>query len=89
MKTDRQLQQDVIDELKWEPSVEATTIGVEVKGGIVTLAGHVESYIQKLAAERAAQRISGVRGVAMEIDIALPGSSNSSMKGEKEDSTFA
>ena len=75
MKTDRQLQQDVIDELKWEPSVEATTIGVEVKGGIVTLAGHVESYIQKLAAERAAQRISGVRGVAMEIDIALPGSS--------------
>ena len=75
MKTDSQLQQDVIAELKWEPSVEATTIGVEVKDGIVTLAGHVGSYIQKRAAERAAQRVSGVRGVAMEIDIALPGSS--------------
>ena len=75
MKTDSQLQQDVIDELKWEPSVEATMIGVEVKDGIVTLAGHVESYTQKWAAECAAQRVSGVRGVAMEIDIALPGSS--------------
>ena len=75
MKTDSQLQQDVIAELKWEPSVEATTIGVEVKDGIVTLAGHVGSYIQKRAAERAAQRVAGVRGVAMEIDIALPGSS--------------
>ena len=75
MKTDSQLQQDVIAELKWEPSVEATTIGVEVKDGIVTLAGHVGSYIQKRAAERAAQRVAGVGGVAMEIDIALPGSS--------------
>jgi len=41
MKTDSQIQQDVIDELKWEPAVDATDIGVEVKDGIVTLAGHV------------------------------------------------
>lgn len=74
MKTDRQLQQDVMDELKWEPSVEATAIGVEVKDGIVTLAGHVDSYAQKVAAEHTAQRVSGVKGVVMEIDIALPGS---------------
>lgn len=75
MKTDRRLQQDVMEELKWEPSVEASAIGVEVKDGFVTLAGHVDSYTQKVAAEHAAQRVSGVKGVVMEIDIALPGSS--------------
>lgn len=75
MKTDRQLQQDVIDELKWEPSVDATAIGVEVKDGVVTLAGHVESYAQKWAAESTAQRVAGVNGIVVEIDIALPGSS--------------
>lgn len=58
MKTDGQLQQDVMEELKWEPAVEASTIGVEAKDGVVTLAGHVETYAQKWAAERAAQRVS-------------------------------
>jgi osmotically-inducible protein OsmY len=72
MKTDTQLQHDVIDELKWEPAVEAGSIGVEAKDGVVTLAGHVESYAQKWAAERAAQRVSGVRGVVVEIDVVVP-----------------
>ncbi|HEY8010007.1 MAG TPA: BON domain-containing protein [Rudaea sp.] len=72
MKPDRELQQDVIDELGWEASVPATRIGVEVNEGIVTLAGHVESYSQKCAAERAAQRVVGVKGVVLEIDVALP-----------------
>lgn len=75
MKSDRQLQQDIIEELQWEPSVEASAIGVEVKDGIVTLAGHVKSYAEKVAAEKAAQRVFGVKGVVIEIDIALPGSS--------------
>jgi osmotically-inducible protein OsmY len=75
MKTDEQLQQDVMEELKWEPAVEASTIGVEAKDGVVTLAGHVETYPQKWAAERAAQRVSGVKGVVVEIDVSLPGSS--------------
>ena len=74
MKTDSQLQQDVLDELKWEPEVEASRIGVEVKDGIVTLAGHVDSFAQKWSAECAAQRVSGVKGVIVEIDVALPGS---------------
>ena len=74
MKTDRQLQQDVIEELLWEPSVQATTIGVEVKDGIVTLVGHVETLEQQLAAERAAQRVAGVKGIVVEIDVVLPGS---------------
>jgi osmotically-inducible protein OsmY len=75
MKTDSELQRDVLDELKWEPSVNAAHIGVAVKEGIVTLTGHVASYAQKYAAERAAKRVFGVRAVANELDVKLPGSS--------------
>lgn len=75
MKTDAQLQQDVIAELEWEPSVNAAQIGVEVKEGIVTLAGHVNSYAGKWNAERAAQRVSGVKALAIEMDVKLAGSS--------------
>lgn len=67
MKTDTQIQRDVFAELLWEPSVNATKIGVEVKDGIVTLAGHVESYAEKWDAERACQRVFGVRALATEI----------------------
>ncbi|MEO7642623.1 MAG: BON domain-containing protein [Ramlibacter sp.] len=73
MKSDSQLKTDVSEELKWEPSVNATHIGVEVEGGIVTLAGHVDSYAEKWNAEKAAQRVSGVKGLAVEMDIKLPG----------------
>jgi osmotically-inducible protein OsmY len=76
MKTDAQVQQDVIEELKWEQSVNASQIGVEVNGGIVTLAGHVGSFAEKWDAERAAQRVSGVKALAIEIDVTLPGSSH-------------
>src|SRR5476651_1737362 len=75
MKSDAQLQQDVIAELSWVPSIDAARIGVEVKDGIVTLAGHVASYAQKWDAERAAQRVYGVKALAIEMDVALPGSS--------------
>jgi len=75
MKTDTQLQQDVIAELKWEPSVNAAHIGVEVNDGVVTLAGHVSSFAEKWDAERAAQRVSGVRALAIEMDVKLIGSS--------------
>lgn len=76
MKTDKQVQQDVIAELLWEPSVNAGDIGVEVKDGIVTLAGHVSSYAEKWDAERAAQRVVGVKALAIEMDVNLPGSSH-------------
>ena len=75
MKTEAQLKLDVAEELKWEPSVNATQIGVEVKEGIVTLAGHVESYAEKWNAEAAAQRVSGVKALAVEMDVKLPGDS--------------
>ncbi len=74
MKTDAQLKQDIIAELTWEPSVKASAIGVEVNHGIVTLAGHVESYREKLDAEHATQRVQGVQALIVEIDVKLPGS---------------
>ena len=71
MKTDAQLQHDVMAELKWEPAVHATQIGVEVNNSVVTLAGEVSSYTEKLNAERAAQRVSGVKALAVELKIKL------------------
>ena len=73
MKSDSQLKKDVSEELKWEPSVNANQIGVEVKDGVVTLAGHVDSYAEKWNAESAAQRVSGVKALAVEMDVKLPG----------------
>jgi osmotically-inducible protein OsmY len=73
MKTDSQLQSDVMAELAWEPSIHSEEIGVEVKGGVVTLAGHVGTYSEKLEAERAAIRVVGVKAIAVEIDVRLPG----------------
>jgi osmotically-inducible protein OsmY len=75
MVSDYQLQRDILDELKWEPEVEATHIGVTVKDGVVTLTGHVPSYGEKYAAEKAAKRVFGVKAVANELDVKLPGSS--------------
>jgi len=71
MKTDSQLQQDVMAELQWEPAVHAAQIGVEVKDGVVTLDGEVGSYVEKWNAERAAQRVSGVKALAVEMKVAL------------------
>ena len=70
--TDLELKANVESELKWEPSVNAAEVGVAVKDGIVTLTGHVQSYWQKIAAERAAGRVSGVRAVVNELEIRLP-----------------
>lgn len=73
MKTDSQLRQDVSAELKWEPSVHAARIGVEVKDGVVTLAGQVDSYSEKWNAERAAQRVAGVKAMTTELKVHLTG----------------
>jgi len=63
---------DVIEELKWKTSVNAAHIGVTVKNDVVTPTGHVPSYAKKFAAERAANRVSGVRAVANALAIKLP-----------------
>lgn len=72
MKSDSQVQRDVLAELKWEPSVNAEQIDVEVKDGLVTLAGQVGSYAERRDAERAAQRIGGVKELAVELNVMPP-----------------
>jgi osmotically-inducible protein OsmY len=69
---DNELKQAVLDELKWEPSVNAAHIGVTTNAGVVTLMGHVESYAEKSAAERAARRVKDVKAIAEEIEVRLP-----------------
>jgi len=74
-RTDTQIQADVLAELKWEPRVQANEVGVSVKNGVVTLTGRVDSYTKKWAAEEAAHRVRGVKAVANDIEVKLPGSS--------------
>jgi osmotically-inducible protein OsmY len=72
MKTDSDIKRDVEFELKWDPDIDATDIAVSVKNGVVTLTGFVRSYSQKLDAERDAKRVSGVIGLANDIEVRLP-----------------
>lgn len=72
MKTDSQLQKDVMAELEWEPRVDHANIGVAVQDGVVTLSGFVKNYASKLAAEEAARSVKGVRGLAEEIEVRYP-----------------
>jgi osmotically-inducible protein OsmY len=75
MKPDSDIKRDVEAELKWDPDIDATDIGVAAKGGVVTLTGFVRSYMHKYQAERDAKRVSGVIGVANDIEVRLPSSS--------------
>jgi len=70
MKKDAPLHTDVLDELQWDPNVDATQI---VNDGIVTLTGQVSLYAEKFEAERAAKRVYGVRAVANDIEVKVPG----------------
>ena len=72
---DLELKRAVESELNFEPSINAAEIGVAVKDGVVTLTGRVPSYWEKVAAERAAARVAGVKAVANELEVRLPGSS--------------
>lgn len=80
---DKVLQTAVMNELRWDPAVDAAHIGVSVESGAVTLTGHVSSYSEKYAAVRAAERVYGVRAVADEIEVNLPSSS------ERDDTDIA
>lgn len=68
---DAKIRDDVIEELDFEPQVDAAAIGVAVKDGIVTLTGHVPHYMQKLSAEAAVRRVKGVKGLAQDIEVKL------------------
>ena len=73
-RTDEQIQIDVLEELKWDTRVRPNEIGVMVKDGIVTLTGWVDSYLKKMDAEEAAHHVRGVKAVANDIEVHLPGS---------------
>jgi osmotically-inducible protein OsmY len=71
VKTDSQLKRDVMDELAWDPAVSANAIGVAVKDGVVTLSGHLDTFAEKVAVQRAVRRVTGVRAMAIELDVKL------------------
>jgi osmotically-inducible protein OsmY len=82
-KPDAQIQLDVLNELKWDPRVEPTDVGVEVENGVVTLTGTVSSWAKKVAAEEAAHRVSGVLDVANDVIVKVPSTT------ERNDSEIA
>lgn len=72
VRSDQDIQRDVLAELKWDSQVQANEIGVAVSDGVVTLTGWVDSYLKKWRAEDAALRVSGVKAVANDIEIRSP-----------------
>lgn len=81
MKSDTRIQKDVMEELEWQPILNAAQIGVSVHDGVVTLTGIVDTFTKKITAENAAKKVSGVKGVAEEIQV---GSSPSYNKTDAE-----
>ena len=73
MKTDSDLKRDLLSELSWDPLVPEARIGVSVNAGVVTLSGHLDTYSEKIAAKRAVERVSGVKAVALELDVVPAG----------------
>lgn len=71
MKSDNQLKRDVTAELAWDPAVNSDAIGVAADNGVVTLTGHLDTFAEKFAVERALRRVQGVRAIALELDVKL------------------
>ena len=69
---DKQLRKAIMDELEFDPRIDAANVAVVVDDGIVTLTGHVASYVEKVAAENAARRVKGVRAIAEELEVRYP-----------------
>jgi osmotically-inducible protein OsmY len=72
-KSDSMIQREVLDELRWDPRVDESEVGVQVKGGTVSLTGRIGSYAKKLAAAEAAHRVAGVLDVANDLEVVVPG----------------
>jgi len=73
MKTDSDLRHDILTELAWDPVVPEAKVGVAVSDGVVTLSGHLDTYAEKIATQRAVERVSGVQAIALEIDVVPQG----------------
>lgn len=78
MKTDTQLQKDILEELRWDPRITEREIGIAVKDGVVTLTGSVPSFAERYAAEVIVEGIKGVKALANELVVTLPGASKRS-----------
>jgi osmotically-inducible protein OsmY len=74
-RTDAEIQKDIVDELRYDPSFEDDDIAVSVRDGVVTLAGYVKSYMDKWHAERVVSRVKGVKAIANDLEVHLPASS--------------
>jgi osmotically-inducible protein OsmY len=72
MKTDSELRNDVLSELQWDASIRNEDIAIAVKDGVVTLAGTVDNYAQRYAAERAVERVKGTKAIANDLIVKLP-----------------
>lgn len=81
--TDETIQRDALDEMKWDMRIQPNEIGVAVKDGVVTLTGTVDTYVKKQAAVQAAERVRGVKAVANDLQVRLPG------MGERTDTDLA
>jgi osmotically-inducible protein OsmY len=75
--SDKTLHQMILDELEWDPRINPAHVGVAVDDGVVTLSGHVSSYAEKAAVEEAVKHVNGVRGIAQEVEVRLPGDKQS------------
>jgi osmotically-inducible protein OsmY len=73
MRADRELRMDVLAELSWDPSIRDEDIATAVKDGVITLAGTVDTYAQRYAAERAVERVKGVKAIVNDVTVKLPG----------------
>ena len=73
MKTDADLKNDVLTELTWDPLVPEAKVGVAVSEGVVTLTGHLDTYAEKIATQRAVERVSGVKAIALEMEVVPQG----------------
>jgi osmotically-inducible protein OsmY len=74
-RTDSEMQRYVLDELDWEPSIDAAHVGVAAHEGVVTLTGHIDSYSARVTAENVVKRLAGIKAVANELEVRLPSSS--------------
>lgn len=78
MKTDFEIQKDVIEQLRWEPLLAAAEIGVSGTAGVVSLSGTINSYPKKMATEKAVRKVSGVKAVVENLEVHLPTSKQKS-----------
>jgi osmotically-inducible protein OsmY len=73
MLNNLELQKKVLEALDWEPSLDATRIGVAATGGVVTLTGQVPSYADRFTVERVIKQMTGVKGLVNDLEVRLPG----------------